>query len=108
MYKRHRRHDVPQLFHLDDYADAHRPGPQMLTSDQRHSLHGFDEVELPYDERTIQEECKRCLRCDLDWLEKMGLEPVGLEAPEPVKPESRLLAQPPAPEKLLAVERTHA
>ena len=32
----------------------------------------FDEVEMLLDERTVQEECKRCLRCDLDWLQRIG------------------------------------
>jgi NADPH-dependent glutamate synthase beta subunit-like oxidoreductase len=73
VYYHPRRHDIPQLFNLDDYADARRPGPQMLSPDlRRHSLQGFDEVELAYDEPTVQEECKRCLRCDLDWLQRIG------------------------------------
>jgi NADH-quinone oxidoreductase subunit F len=66
------RHDIPQLFDLDDYADARRPRPHMLSPQQRQALHGFHEVELAYDEHTIQEECKRCLRCDLDWLQRIG------------------------------------
>ena len=38
----------------------------------------FCEVELGLDERAAQEECKRCLRCDLEWLKEMNLafEPV--------------------------------
>jgi hypothetical protein len=35
-------------------------------------------VELLLDEETIREECKRCLRCDLEWLESVG--GVSLEA----------------------------
>jgi hypothetical protein len=110
VYYHPQRHDIPQRFQLDDYAGAHRPGPQMLTPNQRHSLHGFDEVELAYDEHTIQEECKRCLRCDLDWLQQMGLEPIELEAEEkqPDKSEVRWLARQPAPEAPLAVERSYA
>jgi NADH-quinone oxidoreductase subunit F len=110
VYYHPQRHDIPQRFNLADYADARRPGPQMLTPNQRHSLHGFDEVELAYDEHTIQEECKRCLRCDLDWLHEMGLEPIGLEAEEqpPGKPEVRWLARQPAAEAPLAVERSYA
>jgi NADH-quinone oxidoreductase subunit F len=72
VYYHPKRHDIPQLFNLDDYADARRPRPQMLSPEQRQKLHGFDEVELAYDERTMQEECKRCLRCDLDWLQRIG------------------------------------
>jgi NADH-quinone oxidoreductase subunit F len=110
VYYHPQRHDIPQLFNLDDYAEARRPGPQMLSPDERHSLHGFHEVELAYDERTIQEECKRCLRCDLDWLQHMGLEPIGLEAEEkqPGKSEVRWLARQPVPEAPLAVERSYA
>jgi hypothetical protein len=33
----------------------------------------FEEVEAGFDEHTAREECKRCLRCDLEWLETMGL-----------------------------------
>jgi hypothetical protein len=29
-------------------------------------------VEMEFDARTMQEECKRCLRCDLEWLERIG------------------------------------
>ncbi len=72
VYYHPKRHDIPQLFNLDDYADTRRPRPRLLTPDERQSLHGFHEVELAYDERTMQEECKRCLRCDLDWLQRIG------------------------------------
>jgi NADH-quinone oxidoreductase subunit F len=72
VYYHPKRHDIPQLFNLDDFANARRPRPQMLSPEQRQELHGFHEVELAYDERTIQEECKRCLRCDLDWLQRVG------------------------------------
>ncbi|MFZ2362118.1 MAG: FAD-dependent oxidoreductase, partial [Anaerolineae bacterium] len=111
VYYHPKRHDIPQLYNLDDYVEARRPGPQMLSPDlRRHSLAGFDEVELAYDQRTIQEECKRCLRCDLDWLQQMGLEPIGLKPQEqpPGKPEVRWLAQQPAIGKPLAVERSVA
>lgn len=66
------RHDIPQLFDLDNYADARRPQPIMLAPDARHALGRFDEVEQCLPERVIQEECKRCLRCDLEWLERIG------------------------------------
>ncbi len=32
---------------------------------------GTVDLALP-EERTVQEECKRCLRCDLEWLERTG------------------------------------
>jgi hypothetical protein len=109
VYYHPKRHDIPQRFNLDDYVAARRPDPQMLSPDERHSLHGFDEVELAYGERTIREECKRCLRCDLDWLEKMGLEPLGLEAlpQEPITPET-WMPVPLAPNRVPVVERSFA
>jgi hypothetical protein len=33
----------------------------------------FKEVDLPLPAATIREECKRCLRCDLEWLEMQKL-----------------------------------
>ena len=62
---------VDQPFNLDEYADAQRPEMPELPMEQRQGT--FREVELGMDEVTIQEECKRCLRCDLEWLESMGL-----------------------------------
>jgi hypothetical protein len=42
----------------------------MLPLEERRS---FREVELGLDEQAVREECKRCLRCDLEWLEEQGL-----------------------------------
>ncbi|MBC7259817.1 MAG: NADH-quinone oxidoreductase subunit NuoF [Chloroflexi bacterium] len=64
-------HEVPQMFNMDDYAEAKRPEMPELPVEQR--VRSFDEVELGFDEKTAREECKRCLRCDLEWLESMGL-----------------------------------
>jgi len=55
--------------------------PELSVEERRGN---FREVELGLDERAIQEECKRCLRCDLEWLEEMEL------ALDPV-PERRLV-----------------
>ena len=66
---------VNQPFNLDDYAEARPPRmPELPVAERRN----FQEVELGLDEQAAQEECKRCLRCDLEWLEEMGLafEPV--------------------------------
>jgi formate dehydrogenase beta subunit len=72
-YVRPKRHDIVQLFDLDAYAAAHRPAPLKLTPEQRRARgERLDERESLWDERTIQEECKRCLRCDLEWLERIG------------------------------------
>ncbi len=72
VYYHPKRHDIPQLYHLDDFADARRPTAKILSSEERVHRHDFHEVELAFDQVTIQEECKRCLRCDLDWLERVG------------------------------------
>jgi hypothetical protein len=72
---------VDQPFNLDDYADALPPAKAELSVEERRG--GFREVELGLDERAAREECKRCLRCDLEWIEKMGLafEPVAERRP---------------------------
>lgn len=78
------RLDVPQLYNLDDYASAVRPHvPELELTNRTGS---FKEVELGYDEHTAREEARRCLRCDLEWLDYMKLprpvaEPVADEAP---------------------------
>jgi NADH-quinone oxidoreductase subunit F len=75
VYHYPKRHDIPQLFNLESYADARRPKPPMLSPEARHKRAGggrFDEVEMLLDEHATQEECKRCLRCDLEWLERIG------------------------------------
>ena len=69
-----RRHDVPQQFNLEDYAHARRPRPRALPAEWR-SWSGFTEIEMGFDETMAQEEAKRCLRCDLEWLERIG-EPI--------------------------------
>jgi len=62
---------VEQQFNLKDYAEATRTSMSMLSIAQRRR--NFKEVELGLAEHTAQEECKRCMRCDLEWLEKMQL-----------------------------------
>ncbi|HSR29979.1 MAG TPA: FAD-dependent oxidoreductase, partial [Anaerolineae bacterium] len=61
---------VPQLFDLDAYSEARPPAMPELPVVQRRD---FREVELGLEEGVAQEECKRCLRCDLEWLEEMEL-----------------------------------
>jgi len=63
---------IEQCFDMEQYYKAVRPQARELAIEGRRG--NFDEVELPLDERTIQEECKRCIRCDLEWLETMKLE----------------------------------
>jgi NADPH-dependent glutamate synthase beta subunit-like oxidoreductase len=65
------RPDIVQLYNLDDYANALRPHVSELPVAERQG--GFREVELGYDEHTAREEAKRCLRCDLEWLDVMRI-----------------------------------
>jgi len=63
---------IEQRFDMEQYYKAVRPKARELAIGERRGI--FNEVELPFDERAIQEECKRCIRCDLEWLETMELE----------------------------------
>ena len=72
VYYHPKRHDVPQLFDLNDYTNLRRPVPVMMPPQERREGQRFAEVEATLDERTVQEECKRCLRCDLEWLQRVG------------------------------------
>ncbi len=72
VYYHPKRHDIPQLFDVEEYADARRPPARMLSPRERLARRTFREVELEFDARTMEEECKRCLRCDLEWLERIG------------------------------------
>jgi NADH-quinone oxidoreductase subunit F len=65
------RHDIAPMHKLDDYAAAHRPPSPKLELARREG--NFCEVELGLDEAAAQAEARRCLRCDLEWLDRMGL-----------------------------------
>ncbi len=65
------RPDIAQLYDLNEYANATRPHVPELELDERDG--NFAEVELGFDERTVREEAKRCLRCDLEWLDYMKI-----------------------------------
>jgi NADH-quinone oxidoreductase subunit F len=62
---------VDQRYNLDDYADAERP--ELLTIPVEERQGSFGEVERTMPGTVIREECKRCLRCDLEWLEMKEL-----------------------------------
>jgi NADH-quinone oxidoreductase subunit F len=64
--------EIPQLFNLEEYADAKRPLIRELPVAER--IRNFEEVEGIFAEVKAREECKRCLRCDLEWIESMGLQ----------------------------------
>jgi len=68
---------VEQCFDMEQYYKAVRPKVRECSIEERRG--NFSEVECAFDERTIQEECKRCVRCDLEWLETMGLAPAAGE-----------------------------
>jgi NADH-quinone oxidoreductase subunit F len=68
---------VEQCFDMEEYYKAVRPQAVVCTIEER--CGNFNEVESTLDETTIQEECKRCIRCDLEWLETMGLLPCDEE-----------------------------
>jgi NADH-quinone oxidoreductase subunit F len=72
VYYQPKRHDIPQLFDLNEYAEARRPQANILSPQERLARQNFAEVEMGFEARTIQEECKRCLRCDLEWLQRIG------------------------------------
>ena len=65
------RHDVAPRHDLAAMADARRPETPRLPVAER--SRNFREVEFALDEATAQREAKRCLRCDLEWLDVMGL-----------------------------------
>jgi len=65
------RHDIPSLHDLNDFAGARRPPMPKLGLAEREG--NFREVELGLDEAAAQAEAKRCLRCDLEWLDRVGL-----------------------------------
>ena len=66
------RADVGQVVSLDDYAQARRPANRKLHVRERDGT--FREVELGMEQAQAMEEAKRCLRCDLEWLDLMGHE----------------------------------
>ena len=62
-------HEVPQLFDPEEFAETKRAKMPELPAEER--VGSFAEVELGFDEATARLECKRCLRCDLEWSEWM-------------------------------------
>jgi NADH-quinone oxidoreductase subunit F len=65
------RPEIEQPYNLDDYADARRPETPVLKLAE--CAGNFNEVETGFDEATAREEAKRCLRCDLEWLDLMQI-----------------------------------
>ncbi|MCC7146855.1 MAG: FAD-dependent oxidoreductase [Phycisphaeraceae bacterium] len=66
------RHDVMPEHDLQAFGQAPRsPSPKLAVPKRQDN---FQEVELGLDEHTAREEAKRCLRCDLEWLEMMQMD----------------------------------
>ena len=65
------RHDIAPRHNLDDFAAARRPAIRKLDLASREG--NFNEVELGLCEAAAQAEAKRCLRCDLEWLDRLGM-----------------------------------
>ena len=65
------RHDIAPLHNLDDFATARRPAIPKLDLALREG--NFNEVELGLGEAAAQAEARRCLRCDLEWLDRIGM-----------------------------------
>jgi len=74
---------IEQPFDVEEYAYAKRP--EMPELPVRERVSSFREIELGLDAHTVQEECKRCLRCDLEWLETEEIEPVAQADRAPVE-----------------------
>ena len=77
------RHDIAPLHNFDDFAGARRPPMPKLELAQREG--NFREVELGLGEAAAQAEARRCLRCDLEWLDRAGL-PRPTATAEPAAP----------------------
>ena len=62
-------HLPPLTWNMEQYSDTPRMKPAALPVEARR---GFSEVELPAAEAEIRTECRRCLRCDLEWASQIA------------------------------------
>jgi NADH-quinone oxidoreductase subunit F len=73
------RPDITQIYNLDEYANAQRPAiPEINVSERAGN---FREVEPGFDTNTAREEARRCLRCDLEWLDWMNIQMDAIPKP---------------------------
>jgi len=56
--------DLPVAWDMEEYGDAKRA--KMPVQDPIVRRTNWQEVELGFSESACREECKRCLRCDLE------------------------------------------
>jgi len=72
------RHDIPLTYNMDEMASARRPATPRLSVAEREG--NWREVEVGLSEEAARAEARRCLRCDLEWLDV-----VGIERPVPIR-----------------------
>jgi len=72
------RHDIPLTYNMDEMASARRPPTPRLSVAEREG--NWREVEVGLSEEAACAEARRCLRCDLEWLDV-----VGIERPVPIR-----------------------
>jgi len=73
-------HEMPLTWNVDDYAEATRPEMPVQAPNVRR--HNWQQVELGFSEATCLQECRRCLRCDLEEGELLSMRELA-EAPSP-------------------------
>lgn len=71
-------HEMPLAWNVDDYAEATRPEMPVQAPNVRR--HNWQQVELGFSEATCLQECRRCLRCDLEEGELLSMREL-VEAP---------------------------
>jgi len=71
-------HEMPLTWNVDDYAEATRPEMPVQAPNVRR--HNWQQVELGFSEATCLQECRRCLRCDLEEGELLSMREL-VEAP---------------------------
>ncbi len=71
-------HEMPLTWNMDDYAEATRPEMPVQAPNVRR--HNWQQVELGFSEATCLQECRRCLRCDLEEGELLSMREL-VEAP---------------------------
>ena len=71
-------HEMPLTWNVDDYAEATRPEMPVQAPNVRR--HNWQQVELGFSEATCLQECRRCLRCDLEEGELLSVREL-VEAP---------------------------
>ncbi len=77
---------APQILPPEELAEIRRAKPPALSSDKR--KRSFEEVELSLSEQDAKREAMRCLRCDLEFTEKIkepAAENVKIEIKKPAK-----------------------